>query len=68
LNFKGAIIIKQEKEWVVATCFENDVASQGRTIDDAVANLKEAIALYYADEKEDLSLIAWGLIPRPSGA
>jgi predicted RNase H-like HicB family nuclease len=57
LNFKGTIIVKQEEEWVVATCLENDVASQGKTIDEAVANLKEAIALYYEDEKEDLSLI-----------
>jgi predicted RNase H-like HicB family nuclease len=57
LNFKGTIIIKQEEEWVVATCLENDVASQGKTIDEAVANLKESIALYYENEKEDLSLI-----------
>ncbi|MDR1176786.1 MAG: type II toxin-antitoxin system HicB family antitoxin [Treponema sp.] len=57
MNFKGTIIIKQEEEWVVATCLENDVASQGKTIDEAVANLKESIALYYENEKEDLSLI-----------
>jgi predicted RNase H-like HicB family nuclease len=57
LNFKGTIIIKQEEQWFVATCLENDIASQGKTIDDAVANLKEAIALYYEDEKENLSLI-----------
>jgi predicted RNase H-like HicB family nuclease len=57
LNFKGTIIIKQEEEWFVATCLENDIASQGKTVDEAVANLKEAIVLYYEDEKEDLSLI-----------
>jgi predicted RNase H-like HicB family nuclease len=57
LNFKGTIIIKQEEQWFVATCLENNIASQGKTIDEAVANLKEAITLYYEDEKENLSLI-----------
>ncbi|MDR1216581.1 MAG: type II toxin-antitoxin system HicB family antitoxin [Treponema sp.] len=47
LNFRGIIIIKQEEEWFVATCLENDIASQGKTINEAVANLKEAIAFYY---------------------
>jgi predicted RNase H-like HicB family nuclease len=57
LKFNGTIIIKQEEKWFVATCLENDIASQGKTIDEAVTNLKEAIALYYEDEKENLSLI-----------
>jgi hypothetical protein len=25
MNFKGTIIIKQEEEWFVATCFENNI-------------------------------------------
>jgi predicted RNase H-like HicB family nuclease len=49
--FKGTIIIKKEEEWFVATCFENSIASQGKTVDEATENLKEAIALYYQDEK-----------------
>jgi predicted RNase H-like HicB family nuclease len=53
VNFKGTIIIKQEEEWFVATCLENNIASQGRTIDESIVNLKEAIALYYEDEKEE---------------
>jgi predicted RNase H-like HicB family nuclease len=53
VNFKGTIIIKQEEEWFVATCLENNIASQGKTIDESIANLKEAIALYYEDEKEE---------------
>ena len=44
--FKGTVKIEQEEEWFVATCLENNVASQGKTVNDAVANLKEAIALY----------------------
>ncbi|MDR0709092.1 MAG: type II toxin-antitoxin system HicB family antitoxin [Spirochaetaceae bacterium] len=53
MNFKGTIIIRQEEEWFVATCLENNIASQGKTIDKSIANLKEAIALYYEDEKEE---------------
>ena len=52
MKFKGTIIIKQEEEWFVATCLENNIASQGKTIDEAIVNLKEAIALYYEDERE----------------
>jgi predicted RNase H-like HicB family nuclease len=53
MNFKGTIIIKQEEEWFVATCHENNIASQGKTIDEAIVNLKEAIALYYEDEIDE---------------
>jgi predicted RNase H-like HicB family nuclease len=51
--FKGTIIIRREEEWFVATCIENNIASQGKTIDEATENLKEAIALYYEDELEE---------------
>jgi len=47
MTFNGTIKIKQEEEWYVATCLENNIASQGKTIEDAMANLKEAITLYY---------------------
>jgi predicted RNase H-like HicB family nuclease len=56
MSFKGTIVIMQEEEWFVATCLENNVASQGKTIDMAVENLKEAIELYYEDS-EELNLI-----------
>jgi predicted RNase H-like HicB family nuclease len=57
MNFKGTIIIKQEEEWFVATCLENNIASQGKTIDEAIVNLKEAISLHYEDETgEELNL------------
>ena len=52
MNFKGTIVIKKEEEWFVATCLENNIASQGKSIDDAVENLKEAIVLYYEDEEK----------------
>jgi len=52
MNFRATVIIKKEEEWFVATCIENNIASQGKTIDGAIENLKEAIALYYEDETE----------------
>jgi hypothetical protein len=36
----------------IAQCLEVDVASQGRTIDEALANLAEAVELYL-EEVED---------------
>jgi predicted RNase H-like HicB family nuclease len=52
MDFRGTILIKREEEWFVATCIENNIASQGKTIDEATENLKEAIALFYEDESE----------------
>ena len=56
MSFRGTIIIKKEEEWFVATCLDNNIASQGKTIDEAIGNLKEAIALYYEDEAEEMIL------------
>ena len=52
MNFIGTIKVKREEEWYVATCIENNIASQGKTIDEAIENLKEAISLFYEDELE----------------
>ena len=51
MTFKGTVKIEPEDEWYVATCLENGIASQGKTIDEAMANLREAITLYYEDEE-----------------
>ena len=40
-----AVIRKGEKQYV-ALCPEVDVVSQGKTIEQAIANLKEAVGLY----------------------
>ena len=50
MTFKGTIKIEHEENWYVATCLENNIASQGKTIDEAMDNLKEAISLYYEDK------------------
>ncbi|MFH1072724.1 MAG: type II toxin-antitoxin system HicB family antitoxin [Nanoarchaeota archaeon] len=39
-------IIKKEEDMYVATCPDVGTVSQGRTIEEAVANLKEATELY----------------------
>ena len=41
--------IHQEEEWFVAQCLEVDVASQGMTVAEALANLAEAVELYLAE-------------------
>ncbi len=46
------VIVTQEENWFVATDISTNVASQGKNIADALANLKEALELYYEDGHE----------------
>jgi predicted RNase H-like HicB family nuclease len=39
-------IVEREGEGFVSLCPELDVASQGNTVEEAVANLKEAVELF----------------------
>jgi len=39
-------VITKEDGWYVAWCVELGTVSQGKTIEDAQANLKEAVELY----------------------
>ena len=39
-------VLHQEAEWFVAECPELGTASQGRTLEEALANLREATELY----------------------
>ena len=39
-------VINREGEWFVAHCVELGVVSQGKSIEEAQANLKEAVELY----------------------
>ena len=54
MSLKITVIVQKEENWYVAKCLENSVASQGKTIEEALNNLKEAIKLYYEDEKPDI--------------
>lgn len=48
MRFTAAI--SHEDAWYVARCLEVEVTSQGASVDDALANLKEALELYFEDE------------------
>jgi len=49
MNVSFNVILTSEPPYYVAKCPDNNVASQGRTIEEAMANLKEALELYYED-------------------
>lgn len=51
-------VVRKEGRLFVALCPELDVASQGKSVEAALANLKEAIELYLEDEDA----------PRPEGS
>jgi predicted RNase H-like HicB family nuclease len=42
-----AATVWREGKWYVSQCLEVDVASQGVTEDEALANLKEALELHF---------------------
>ena len=39
-------VVTKDGKWYVALCPELDIASQGKSIEDALKNLKEAVELY----------------------
>ena len=46
MSMKLNAVINKEARWYVAHCLELGVVSQGKTIEEAKANLQEAVALY----------------------
>ena len=46
MSSKFTAIITREENWYVAHCVELGVVSQGKTIEQAQVNLKEAVELY----------------------
>jgi predicted RNase H-like HicB family nuclease len=40
-------VVWQEGDWWVAQCLQVNVASQGETEDEAIANLREALELHF---------------------
>jgi predicted RNase H-like HicB family nuclease len=41
--------VTHEGAWHVARCLEVEVASQGSTVEESLANLREALELYFED-------------------
>ncbi|MBI4297974.1 MAG: type II toxin-antitoxin system HicB family antitoxin [Chloroflexi bacterium] len=54
--YKFTAVITREGKFFVSDCPELGVTSQGLTLEEALANLKEAIHLYLKDE--DLSQLS----------
>jgi predicted RNase H-like HicB family nuclease len=46
----GGAAVVRDGEWFVARCLEVEVASQGKSVEEALANLTEALELYFEDE------------------
>jgi predicted RNase H-like HicB family nuclease len=46
MSKKFTALITKEENWYVAHCLELSVVSQGKIIEEAQANLKEAVELY----------------------
>jgi predicted RNase H-like HicB family nuclease len=45
-------VVYQEGKYYVSQCLNVDVSSFGKTIDDAVRNLQDALELYYRDSEQ----------------
>ena len=52
MTYNLTVAITQSENWYVAKCLENSVASQGKSMGEALSNLKEALELYYEDNEE----------------
>ena len=49
MSHQFTVFIQKEDDTYVSHCMENFVSSHGKTIDDAISNLREALELYYED-------------------
>ena len=53
MKYKLSAIIEKEKKWYVAYCSELSIPSQGKTVDEAFNNLKEAVKVYLETASEE---------------
>ena len=51
MTIKYNVIVQKEEKWYVAKCLDNNVVSQGKTIEEALNNLKEALELFTQSEQ-----------------
>ena len=47
MTLRVNVLLQEEENWFVAKRIENSVVSQGKTIDETLMNLKEALELHY---------------------
>lgn len=55
MSVKCTVVIQKEESWYVATDVVTGVASQGKTIDESIDNLKEALSLYFEDNTPNVT-------------
>jgi predicted RNase H-like HicB family nuclease len=49
-----SFVVWKEKNEFVSQCLNVDVSSHGNTLDEAIKNLKEAVELYFEDERDSV--------------
>lgn len=54
MTIKYNVVVQKEEKWYVAKCLDNNIASQGKTIEEALDNLKEALELYAQSEEAEI--------------
>lgn len=53
MSIKVTVVVQKEDAWYVAKCIDNNVASQGKTFEESLDNLREALELYYEGAKPE---------------
>jgi predicted RNase H-like HicB family nuclease len=53
MSIKVTVLVQKEDDWYVAKCIDNNIVSQGKTIEESLSNLREALELYFEDEKPE---------------
>jgi predicted RNase H-like HicB family nuclease len=46
MTYRFSAVITKDEDWYVARCPELRVTSEGKTVEEALANLREAVELY----------------------
>lgn len=54
MSHKSTVYVVKEDNWYVANSIETGVASQGKTMEEALDNLKEALQLYFEDNNNEV--------------
>jgi len=54
--------VRKGEQHYIAECLEINVVTQGKTLDEVIANLQEAVALHLEDE----DIEEFGLAPNPT--
>ena len=47
--------VQREGDWFVAQCLDVDIASQGRSEDEALENLREALELHFEEPRATIA-------------